>query len=475
MSQMIKPMISEDNFSIKIVKDNSSIKKEDLSPISSITEKILDKTLEQLQTEKIFIFPDLVKDAEDITKKQMILKSDKESYCTGNVMGFLGCGEEQLEIGSRFYDAKDHDDFFLWYLLTRVLGNPSIVNLKTNANPKERLLDLMIFLFPFYLRKAARKGAFKLYKRVEYNDGHVKGTIDIARHIAKNTPFIGNVAYSQREYTYDNYVMELVRHTIEFIKRKPYGRTLLSKVKDEVRLVVDATPRYEYLDRQRVITENKQNTVRHCYYREYRDLQRLCILILQHQKHQIGFGSHQIYGILFDGAWLWEEYVNSLIGDSFFHPMNKGRKGPQQLFTTDKGKTGLIYPDFISIDSTNRVIADAKYKPIGNIGNSDYLQVLAYMYRFDAKIGFYCYPEAGDEKASKLQLNQGSTYEKNVEPRPDIFVIKLGIKIPSRGEDYKEFEGKMHTAEEAFKADLQKHIKDVSDIEAADAIQQLPS
>lgn len=35
-------------------------------------------------------------------------------------------------------------------------------------------------------------------------------------------------------------------------------------------------------------------------------------------------------------------------------------------------KTDLIYPDFISNDE-GRIIADAKYKPIDNIGNRDYL------------------------------------------------------------------------------------------------------
>ena len=86
-----------------------------------------------------------------------------------------------------------------------------------------------------------RKGLFKKYIRHRYNDGNVKGTIDVARHIEKNTPFVGNVAYSQREFSYDNSLMELVRHTIEFIKRKPYGNKLLIKVKDEVKLVIDAT------------------------------------------------------------------------------------------------------------------------------------------------------------------------------------------------------------------------------------------
>jgi 5-methylcytosine-specific restriction endonuclease McrBC regulatory subunit McrC len=168
------------------------------------------------------------------------------------------------------------------------------------------------FCFRIISKRLCGKGSSKNISRHRYNDGNVKGAIDIARHIEKNTPFTGNVAYSQREFSYDNSLMELVRHTIEFIKRKPYGNNLLIKVEDEVKLVIDATPEYEYNDRQKIIDQNKKNTVRHAYFKEYLALQRLCLLILQHQKHQIGSGSKQIYGILFDGAWLWEEYINYL-------------------------------------------------------------------------------------------------------------------------------------------------------------------
>lgn len=293
-----------------------------------------------------------------------------------------------------------------------------------------------------------RKGLFKKYIRHRYNDGNVKGTIDIARHIEQNIPFTGNVAYSQREFSYDNNLMELVRHTIEFIKRKPYGNNLLIKIKDEVKLVIEATPGYELYDRQRIIEQNKKNTVRHAYFREYLDLQKLCLLILRHQKHQIGSGSKQIYGILFDGAWLWEEYVSSLIEDAFYHPMNKGGKGAQRLFD---GNIGLVYPDFISRDNETRIIADAKYKPIDNIGNRDYLQVLAYMFRFDAKVGYYLYPEAEFSDDLKLWMNRGSTYEANVMPREDISIIKHGLKIPVDVLDYAGFVTKLKTHEQEFK------------------------
>ena len=376
----------------------------------------------------------------------MILQSVNDSYRSGNVMGFLGCGDERLIIESRF--SGDREDYFFQYLLDRVLEFPNIVDLNVDADQNNRLFNFLLFLFPYYLKTAMRKGLFKNYIRHRYNDGNVKGTIDIARHVTKNTPFIGNIAYSQREFSYDNYLMELVRHTIEYIKRKPYGNNLLTKVKDEVKLVIEATPEYETYDRQKIIDENKKNTVRHAYFREYLALQRLCILILQHQKHQIGSGSRQIYGILFDGAWLWEEYVNSLIDDVFYHPMNKGGRGAQRLFG---GNIGLIYPDFISRDNETRIIADAKYKPIDNIGNKDYLQVLAYMFRFDAKKGYYLYPEAEGTEDLQLWMNKGSTYEENVMPRDDVSITKHGLKIPADAENYESFVLRMKASECGFK------------------------
>lgn len=428
------------------IKDNSQLKKDKFSDIGILTGKIADKTLEQLEREGVFVFPEIVKDAEDIAKDQMILQGINDTYRSGNVMGFLGCGDERLIIESRF--CGENEDYFFRYLLDRVLDFPNIVNLKSDANQDNRLFNFLLFLFPYYLKTAMRKGLFKKYIRHKYNDGNVKGAIDIARHIKKNTPFIGNIAYSQREFSYDNSLMELVRHTIEYIKGKPYGKKLLLKVKDEVTLVINATPSYEANDRKKIIDENKKRTVSHAYFREYLALQRLCILILRHQKHQIGFGSRQIYGILFDGAWLWEEYICSLIKDVFYHPMNKLGKGAQRLFD---GNVGLIYPDFISRNSETRIIADAKYKPIDNIGNRDYLQVLAYMFRFDAKTGYYLYPEAEGADDLKLRMNRGSTYEKNVIPRDDISVIKHGLKIPADATDYNEFAEKMEICEREFK------------------------
>ena len=127
--------------------------------------------------------------------------------------------------------------------------------------------------------------------------------------------------------------------------------------------------------------------------------------------------------------------------------MNKSGKDRQWLFSRS---VGLIYPDFISKNSETRIIADAKYKPIENIVNRDYLQLLAYMFRFDAKVGYYLYPEADGADDLKLWLNSGTTYEDNVKPRSDISLTKHGLIIPENAADYDEFVDRMKDSEKEF-------------------------
>ena len=97
------------------IKDNSQQKKDAFSQVARLTGKIADKTLEQLEREGVFVFPETVKDAEDITQDQMILQSVNDTYRSGNVMGFLGYGDERLVIASRF--CGEGEDYFFQYLL----------------------------------------------------------------------------------------------------------------------------------------------------------------------------------------------------------------------------------------------------------------------------------------------------------------------------------------------------------------------
>lgn len=154
------------------IKDNSQQKKDAFSQVAKLTGKIADKTLEQLEREGVFVFPETVKDAGDISRDQMILQSVNDTYRASNVMGFLGCGDERLIIDSRF--CREGEDFFFQYLLDKVLDFPNVVDLESDANQDNRLFNFLLFLFPYYLKTAMRKGLFKKYIRYRYNNGNVR-------------------------------------------------------------------------------------------------------------------------------------------------------------------------------------------------------------------------------------------------------------------------------------------------------------
>ena len=87
------------------------VPKESLSGISLLTSKIADKTLEQFENEGIFVFPEILRDADDITKDQSV----NNYYLSSNIMGFMGLGDEKLIVESRF--SGNGQDFLFQYLL----------------------------------------------------------------------------------------------------------------------------------------------------------------------------------------------------------------------------------------------------------------------------------------------------------------------------------------------------------------------
>ena len=72
------------------------------------------------------------------------------------------------------------------------------------------------------------------------------------------------------------------------------------------------------------------------------------------------------------------------------------------------------------------------------------------MFRFDAKIGYYLYPEAENADDLILRMNQGPTYEKNVMPCDEISVIKHGLKIPIDAQNYADFITRIKVCEQEF-------------------------
>ena len=89
---------------MRITDNQHEISKEEfVAEYPNLSQALLDRTLDNLsQEDNIFIFPNDLKNSPDLDEDQKILEIVNQKIKTGNVIGFLGCGQERLTISSRF-------------------------------------------------------------------------------------------------------------------------------------------------------------------------------------------------------------------------------------------------------------------------------------------------------------------------------------------------------------------------------------
>jgi len=426
------------------------VKEEFVEEYPKLSNLLLDRTLESLfQDERIFIFPNDLKNSPDLEKDQKIFETVNKEVKTGNVIGFLGCGQERLTISSRFSDESN--DHFLHYLLHKVL-HINLTSLDVALSREERLYQLLMYLFPKYLQAAIKKGFYKEYHRFSYNDSNVKGVIDVRNHLKKNLPFTGNIAYTTREFTYDNPLMQLVRHTIEYIKnQKSIGQGVLDNLfasRENVAEIVRVTPSYKLADRVKIIRGNQSKPIRHAYFHEYRKLQELCLMILNQEKHGLGYQDQKIHGILFDVAWLWEEYVHTLLPKDFIHPRNKDKTDGISVFSSRERK---VFPDFYQEEL--KIVLDAKYKKLEltekGINREDLFQLISYSYILKAEKAGLIFPSM--EQSVNSEIGKVAGYGAQVK--------KWSIRIPQNASFHSAFCKMMENSEENFKAIIDEEVE----------------
>ena len=432
---------------MRITDNQHRIAKEDfVAEYPKLSQALLDRTLDNLSIEdSIFIFPNDLTHSPDLDKDQKIFETVDQEIKTGNVIGFLGCGQEKLTISSRFSDESN--DHFLHYLLQKVL-NINLTSLDVALSREDKLYQLLMYLFPKYLQAAIRKGLYKEYQRFSHNDSHVKGVIDVGNHLKRNVPFMGNVVYTTREFTYDNPLMQLIRHTIEYIKNQKSFGVLLDSNRENVSEIVRVTPAYKLADRAKIIRINKIKPIRHAYFREYRKLQELCLMILSREKHGLGSQAQKVHGILFDVSWLWEEYVYTLLPKDFIHPRNKDKTDGISVFSNRERK---VFPDFYHKEL--KIVLDAKYKELEftekGINREDLFQLISYSYILKAEKAGLVFPS--EDKVVDNEIGKLAGY--------GALLKKWSIQIPRESSSYREFCEMMENSEEAFKRNITKEVE----------------
>ena len=431
---MVSPILTTDNNLGKAIANEVDL------PNLKLIADIHIKDLKIDDKPNLLVFPQSFDEYGDKIGDSNIISIVGDRIVTGNIMGFVGVNGTLLDIRSRFA-AEDGEDYFLHYMLQKVFAI-NLFNIQHTTN-QEQIFDFLLYLFPQFLKKALAQGLFKKYRRFEYNDANVKGAIDVNRYIRENIPFRGTVAYTTRSHSYDNEVTQLIRHTIEYLRTKEQGRAVLnndSDTKTYVSQIVSATQSYNLRDRNKIINQNLR-PIKHPYFSAYTDLQKICLQILRHEAIKFGREKDQVYGILFDGAWLWEEYLNTFLkGCGFHHPKNKESRGGIKMFDKPEDEdlfdrnSRRLYPDFWKDD----YILDAKYKHLDKgVGREDLYQVVTYMHCMKASNGGFVYPSDIHNEQRYQLANDGGK------------INVIGVNVKHQFDSFGDYVKKMQAEENA--------------------------
>ena len=443
---------------------------------SEILHVLTSSTIGELMADEeceVLVWPNSFNEGYDELKDQYIFRITEkdgktiDSVTTNNVVGFIGKSNTDIRIHSRFASSNDND-FFLYYMLEKVMA---INTFSLSSSGKEpEVFDFLLFFFPRLLKDALSQGMYKKYVYHEYNDANIRGVVDVNRHIRLNIPANGKIAYRTREFSYDNPVTQLIRHTIEFIRRKQFGKAVLHNDPDTegcVQQIIQATPTFQPQQRQAIINENLRPVV-HPYYTKYAALQNLCLRILRYEKLSYGNDSNnKIHGLLIDAAWLWEEYVGRVLAEKGTGLAHYTRSSRFHLLETTTGKHfQQVIPDYY--DEERKLVADAKYIPLHRYDHLDaeraaavYYKTIMYMYRFDTKVGFLFHPcshEDAKNAKNNAELSHLNIEEKTItcsyqiEGREDCHLYEVGMIIPQIEDDknFSEFREDMGKAEVSF-------------------------
>ena len=176
-------------------------------------------------------------------------------------------------------------------------------------------------------------------------------------------------------------------------------------------------------------------------------------MILSREKHGLGPQTQKVHGILFDVAWLWEEYVHTLLPKGFVHSKNRDKTDGISIFLNDenhKRRDRKVYPDFYDIE--RKIVLDAKYKKLEEtekgINREDLYQLISYSYILKAEKAGLIFPSM--DRTVNSEIGKVVGY--------GVLLKKWSIQIPKKALSYNEFYEMMEITEEIFKRNINNEV-----------------
>ncbi|MFC4550796.1 MULTISPECIES: McrC family protein [Halorussus] len=300
---------------------------------------------------------------------------------------------------------------------------------ETSISAGRTFIEALAALYEAELENVIRQGLHRDYRRVEANEEHLRGRLNVQKQIQKQGVAPTQFECSYEELTYDTLPNQSVLFATSILTRFVRDQTLkrsLLKHRHLLRQRVTLTPI------QPAALESVELTRLNEY---YADLLRLTKLVLRSiYVREFLTGEQSSFALLIDMNQIFERAVERGVSEAIEE--RDGWKVASQVTTcnlvTDGKHTISIRPDIVIRNSDQQIllVGDAKWK-LGRPPNSDFYQMVSYQFAHDIP-GVLIYPEQRGEIGTQYSV---------VEQYP----LKLvEFPIPTVAEDFDDYTGRVH-------------------------------
>jgi len=282
------------------------------------------------------------------------------------------------------------------HLLTAKNTGTAQLRLKSNS-----LLHLYFELFLNEVEILLHRGLIKKYRREHGQSTALKGPIQFAKHLSKNTIHKERFYVNYNLYDKNHLIHQILNEAIKVIGHFTSESIVLDKL-NRVKTLFPETDSLRVKDKHfKKIPLSRKHI-------PYEKALLIAELILMNYRPDIKSGSKDLIALMFDMNKLWEEYILQSLkkeGNSEF--IIRGQK--QRVFWNN---SKVIKPDIVleSRNENKTFIIDTKWKVVndGTPGDDDLKQMYAYNYRWDCNHSMLLYPSTSNQKKIKGQYFQAS-------------------------------------------------------------------
>ncbi len=271
-----------------------------------------------------------------------------------------------------------------------------------SAHVKKQNLNLLEVYFELYLAEVnnlIRKGLVKKYRKQTSNTKALKGKLEFAGHLQKNSIHKERFYTNHQVYDIDHILHQVLFKALGVVAQFTYG----SALQDTCKRVLLSFP----LVSQQNITKTQISSIKLNRKTEgYAYALELARLIILNYSPDITSGKEKMLSLLFDMNQLWEVYV--------LKQLQKACEGTDILVSGQESKyfwgPNTLRPDIVLRKGTETYIIDTKWKrpKNNNASVSDLRQMYTYCRFWDAKKAVLLYP--GDCEGNTFKPYQTDDY-----------------------------------------------------------------